>query len=399
MAISNTYSIYKELKRLRSIRGNGTELISVYIPAGTNISEETNRLHEENNESGNIKSKTTRTNVQAAIDKILQYLKLFRELPKNGLAVFCGNISDNPGRVNIELFSIEPPEPLNVNLYRCDSTFMLEPLEEILDTTDTYALLTLDGREGTLATLKGSHIHVIKKFTSMAHAKVRKGGQSARRYERAIEESIDDYYKVVGDSVNALFLENDFKIKGLVIGGPGPAKEGFVKANTLNYQIKILGVYDVGYTDETGLHDLLEKASELLKEQEALMERKTLERFMQEIARGGLATYGYEKTKNALMANQVAKLIINKELDSYYVKYKCNSCGEIIEKIEDNGHRESKHSCGGSLVVIESKDIAEELVEIAENKNVEIQFVSDESSYGKEFLMGFKGIGALLRYK
>jgi peptide chain release factor subunit 1 len=393
------YSVLKEIKRLKSIKGSGTELISVYMPAGMPISDETNKLREEYSQSSNIKSKTTRTNVLSAIDKIMQYLKLFKETPKNGLVIFCGNISSVSGREDIQLFSIEPPVPLKVNIYRCDSTFLLGPIVDMVETNDIYALLVMDGREATLASLRGSHIQIVKRITSMAHAKVRKGGQSAARYERAIEESIDDYYKLVGDAINTLFSRYDFKIKGLIIGGPGPAKEGFVKANTLNYQIKIIGIFDNGYTDETGLQELLDKASELLKEQEALQERKILERFIQEIARGGLATYGYENVKGALLANKASTLIINKDLDAYMVTYKCNNDGQTFEKIEQGKAREQKHSCGGNLVIINTRDIIEELIDLAENSGAEISLVSDESSYGKEFLMGFKGIGALLRYK
>ena len=88
------YSIKKELKRLSSIRGSGTELVSVYIPPGAQISDITNKLKDERGQAANIKSKTTRTNVQAAIDRIVQYLKLFKKPPDNGLAVVCGNISN-----------------------------------------------------------------------------------------------------------------------------------------------------------------------------------------------------------------------------------------------------------------------------------------------------------------
>ena len=59
------YNMHREIKRLKSIKGNGTELISIYIPAGFQISEETNKLREERSTSSNIKSKTTRTNVIA----------------------------------------------------------------------------------------------------------------------------------------------------------------------------------------------------------------------------------------------------------------------------------------------------------------------------------------------
>ncbi len=397
--MDNIYSITREIKRLRSVRGYGTELISIYIPADFQLSEEVAKLREEYSQSSNIKSKSTRTNVQSAIEKIIQYLRLFRETPKNGLIVFCGNLSSNQSKTDIELFSIEPPVPLKVNIYRCDSTFMLEPLEAIVENRDTYALLVMDGREATIGTLRGSHIQIFKKLTSSAHAKVRKGGQSARRYERAIEESINDYYKRIGESINMLFEQNDFKLKGLIIGGPGPAKEGFAKSNTLNYQVKMLGMYDTGYTDEYGLHELLDKTHDLLKEEAASMERKILERFMQERVRGGLATFGYENTKSALEKNQVSTLIINEEAEVHVVKYKCNSCNQVFERIEIEGNRETKHECGGTLTIVEARDAVEELVEMAEKSGAEIQFVSSESSYGKEFMMGYKGIGALLRYK
>ena len=71
------YDIKKELKRLASIRGAGTELISIYVPPDFQISEEIAKLRDEHSQSSNIKSKTTKLNVQGAIEKIIQYLKLY----------------------------------------------------------------------------------------------------------------------------------------------------------------------------------------------------------------------------------------------------------------------------------------------------------------------------------
>jgi peptide chain release factor subunit 1 len=233
----------------------------------------------------------------------------------------------------------------------------------------------------------------------MVHAKINKGGQSQQRFARIREESITEYHTRISEVINSTFESSGFKIKGLIVGGPGPSKESFVKQNTLNYQIKVLGVYDTGYTDEFGLHEMVEKASDLLKEQEAYQERKVIERFMQEIVRKALAVYGYEETKKALMANQAKTLILNDELEIYLVKYKCNSCGAVIEKVEYGANRDAKHNDGGTLVVIEEKDAIGELIDFADKNGADTVFVSSESSYGKEFLMGFKGIGALLRYR
>ncbi len=397
--MKNEYNMLREIRRLKGIRGYGTELVSIYVPAGFSLDAEIARLRDEHSQSGNIKSKSTRQNVQSAIDKIIQYLRLFRTTPKNGIAVFAGNISDNQSKSQIELFSIEPPTPLGVNIYRCDSTFILEPLEAILDNKDTYCLVVMDGREATIATLKGTHIQVIHKLNSLAHAKVRKGGQSAQRFARGREESIHEYSARISAVVNELFTRNDFKIRGVLVGGPGPAKEGFIKGNTLNYQIKILGVFDTGYTDEFGLQEIVEKADELLKEQEAAKERRVIERFMQERVRKGLAVYGYEETRKALESKKVATLILGSELEVHTVTYKCSSCNSTFEAIETGSSRQEKHSDGGRLEVVDAKDAVEELVELAESAGAEIVFVSDESSYGKEFNMGYSGIGAILRYK
>ncbi len=400
VSMKKEYQTMRELKRLRSIRGSGTELISIYVPPGSSISDATGKLKDERGQASNIKSKTTRTNVQSAIDKIVQYLKLYKQPPVNGLVIFCGNISSEQAKPDIELFSIEPPAPIKTNIYRCDSTFLLEPIEVMMETTELYALVVLDGREATLALLKGTHVIVDKKIRSFAHAKIKKGGQSANRYSRLIEESTEDYYKRVAYAVNELYAKNGFKIKGLLVGGPGPSKENFVKAGALNYQIKVLGTFDTGYTDENeGINELLEKSKEVLEEQAAIQERKVMERFMNEVARGGLAVYGYEKVKDALLANNVARLILSEGLDLYEVSYKCSNCGAEFSAIERPGEGRTKHEDGGTLDVTGRKDAVEELIDLADQRGIEITFISDESQYGKQLIMGFGGAAAMLKYK
>ncbi|MEM0106605.1 MAG: peptide chain release factor aRF-1 [Candidatus Micrarchaeaceae archaeon] len=399
--MNTEYEIRTKLKKLRSIKGSGTELISIYIPPKFSISDEMNKLRDERGRSGNIKSKTTRLNVQGAIDKIMQYLKLFKEPPPNGLAIFCGNISNEQATPDIELFTINPPQPVWANIYRCDSSFLLEPLEEMISAKDMYCLVVLDGREATIALLRGTHITIEKKLRSFAHAKVRKGGQSANRYERAISESIDDYYKSVSYAINDVFAKYDYRIKGLIVGGPGPSKENFVKIKHLNYQIKILGIYDTGYTDEhMGINELLEKAKDLLSEQSAIQERVLMERFLNAIANNGLATYGYEKVLKALQSNNVEKLLINEDIEIYDVHYKCTKCNAEFNAIEEGEHEQAIHEgCGGKLEIIKKEDAIENLMSLADKNDVEIIFVASDSQYGKELLMGFHGIGALLKYK
>ena len=58
------------LKEVDSIRGRHTELISVYIPAGYDINAKINQLQQEQGTATNIKSTTTRKNVQEALENL-----------------------------------------------------------------------------------------------------------------------------------------------------------------------------------------------------------------------------------------------------------------------------------------------------------------------------------------
>src|SRR3989338_4477982 len=108
------------LKELEKIRCRHTELVTVYVPAGYNINKVADQIVNEKSTANNIKSKTTKNNVIDALDKVLNHLKAYKETPKNGLAIFCGNVSKFEGAADIELWGFEPPEPVTVRLYRCD---------------------------------------------------------------------------------------------------------------------------------------------------------------------------------------------------------------------------------------------------------------------------------------
>jgi peptide chain release factor subunit 1 len=134
------------------------------------------QLTQEKSTAENIKSKTTRKNVISALEKIIQYLKLFKQTPPNGLAVFAGNVSEFEGKEEIRLWVIEPPEKLETKIYWCDQVFVLDPLKEMLKEKDVYGLIVLDAREATIGLLRGKRIVVKKKMDSTVPSKTVKGG-------------------------------------------------------------------------------------------------------------------------------------------------------------------------------------------------------------------------------
>jgi len=77
---------------LSSIRGSHTELVTVLIPAGTNIHQVSTQLASEAGTAENIKSKATRTAVVTALEMIIRELKNYKQTPSTGLAIYCGNV-------------------------------------------------------------------------------------------------------------------------------------------------------------------------------------------------------------------------------------------------------------------------------------------------------------------
>jgi peptide chain release factor subunit 1 len=393
------YKLKKELRKLESMRGSGTELITVYIAAGSAIHEMGNKLREEMSQASNIKSKSTKTNVLGALERIMNHFKIYgNKPPKNGLAIFCGNISDNPAKIDIELFALEPPEPLSIGAYRCDSKFFLDPLKNLTENTESYGVVVLDGREATVAIVRGTNVQVVKKLNSTAHAKIRKGGQSARRYERLIEESIELYYKRVGEAMDEAYVN---RVKGVVVGGPGPTKDFFMKMSPFNYQIKVMGVVDTGYTDEYGIREVLAKSEAILEKQEAVKEKILVDRFIKEVVSDGLAIYGEKQVRDAITTKQAEKILISEGLNYNSANYICPECSSTEtkasrEKLPDV--LECKN-CKASMKKDVEQPLIDDLSTLAHQLEIPIEIISTETVEGAQFLSGFGGLGAFLRYK
>ncbi|MBC7081447.1 MAG: peptide chain release factor 1 [Thermoplasmatales archaeon] len=390
------FLLKKKIEELRNIRGQHTELISLYIPPTRQISDVMAYLRNEYSESTNIKSKQTRKNVLSAIEGIMARLKYFKSPPPNGLVFFVGMVGEPP-----KLFAevIEPPVPINTYLYRCDSQFYLQPLEEIIEEKDVYGLLLIDRRECTIGFLQGSRIELATYMTSRVPGKHGKGGQSQRRFERLTEIAAHEWFVKAGEKASQLFLEKN--VKGVIVGGPGPTKREFVNGNYLDYRVKekIIGLYDTGYTDEYGLRELINSASNDIEELDIVKDRKVMQRFLEEIKKNsGLAIYGEEEVKNALMAGMLDVLLISSELERYKVKAYCTNCGYSFEGIVEKLNIQCP-KCNGNMEIKEKKDIIEEYAELAEKSSTQMEIISRESEEGEILYRAFNGIAGILRYR
>src|SRR5512136_352776 len=390
------YEFKKSLERLELQQGDGTELITIYIPPDKQIFDVTNQLKDEYGQCANIKSKQTRTNVQSAISSILSRLKYYKRPPKNGLAVFCGTVKLYGDRTDLQCTIVEPPEPLNLYMYRCSSNFELEPLKEMLEEKNVYGLLVLDRREAYWGFLRGNRIEPIGGVTSTVPGKQRKGGQSSVRFQRLREIAINEFYTKIGERASAIFLaEKEFfdRFKGVLIGGPSPTKEEFEAGKYLHHEIqkRIISLFDVAYTNEDGLSELVDAAKDALKGQEVVKEKEVMERFLKELVKdGGLASYGEESVRKNLELGSVDVLLLSSRLRKSRVTITCQSCGHSEERTIalDPGKTVSDllvHTCRictAPLFVDSEVDIVEELTNLADQTSTRGDIISDDFEEG-----------------
>jgi len=406
------FRLKKTLNILANKEGRGTELISLYVPPGRQISEVMNMLRDEYGTASNIKSTTTRKNVQDAIIKVQQRLKLFKKVPENGLVIFCGALPQNgAGSEKIETYVIIPPEPINIYLYRCDSRFHTEHLQEQLREKETYGILLIDASAATLATLQGRRLEIIRQVTSGVPGKTRAGGQSARRFERLREMRLQEYFRRVGEHANEAFLQLE-NLKGLIIAGPGPTKYDFEKGDYLNYMLKekVIDIIDTAYVNEQGVKEVVDKAPEIMRKVRYIEEKQVMQKFLYEIGHDtGMATYGEEEVRKALEAGAVRTLLISEGLDILRVTIKCNSCGyeeqktmksSMLTSLEQELSGKPCPKCQSpALNIIETQELIENFAQLAEYSNADVEMISVETEEGQMLKKSFGGIAAILRFK
>lgn len=398
----------KKLKELAGYKGRGTELISVYIPFGTDRGSVMNQLATEMGQSSNIKSPQTRKNVQSALKKISNYLKQSNfSIPNTGLAIFAGNISPTDGRTDLRMFIVKALKSLKTKLYWCDSSFHLAPLQDMMVPTEIYCFIVMDKREATIALLVGKRYEIIGHFTSNVAGKTRAGGQSSARFEHLREEAALDFYKSVSTKINSTLEGKYDKLKGVIVGGPGQTKQEFLDTEALDYRIrdKILGTIDLSYTDESGIREIIQRSDDLLRTTDLMRERQVLSKFMEEVAKDGLATYGQMDVEQALDKGQVSLLILSEGIAWRIIRVKCTNCEtEKMFTIKDPKQEFDDtvikcEKCGSPVEEIEEADYLDHLLDKTHAMGTETAVISMDTEEGTQFYTSFGGIGAMLRYK
>ncbi len=307
---------------MKKWRSHATTLLSLYIPPGRPISDVVTMLRQELAISENIKLKQTRDAVQWALTAAIERLSMIREVPKNGLVLFAG-INKDTGDTIVYVFS--PPDPVPVFFYRTDKEFHTEFLEPMVEESDVYGVVIIERDAATIGLIKPSGIQVLDEIEWFIPGKHHKGGQSQRRFDRIIEQMVEEFYKNVAEKINSYFLPlvESGKLKGVIIAGPGYAKQDFLKvaSEAIDYRIRNLIInelIDVGYQGIVGLREVVLKAKDILSKQRFVDTLSIIEEFKYHLAKDdGYVIYGPKDVEDALQKGVVDKLLICEDHEEF----------------------------------------------------------------------------------
>jgi peptide chain release factor subunit 1 len=196
-------------------------------------------------------------------------------------------------------------------------------------------------------------------------------------------------------------------VKGLVLAGSAEFKTELSESDMFDPRLAavLIKIVDVSYGGENGFNQAIELSSDTLKDVKFVQEKQLIIKYFEEVATdSGKVCFGITDTISALDMGAVELLIVYENLEiSRYVIRNPHTQTEVVhflDNIQEKDERYFKDPVSNvALEVVEKTAITEWLVDNYKKFGAKLEFVTNKSQEGAQFLRGFGGIGGLLRYK
>jgi len=391
------WKMKKLVKKLRDARGAGTSMISLILPPGSQITLTNRMLTEEYGTATNIKSRVNRLSVLDAITSTQQRLKLYNKCPTNGLLLYCGTILTTEGKEKRVTIDIEPFKPINTSLYMCDSKFHVDCLKDLLEDEDIFGFIIMNGDGSLYGTIQGSTRKVLYQFSVELPKKHGRGGQSSVRFARLRMEARHNYLRKVAEYATQFFIsDNKCNVKGIVIGGSADFKTELSKSDLFDarLQAKVLQIVDIAYGGTAGFNQAINLSTECLGNIRYIQERKLIVQFFTEIQiDSGKTCFMLPDTMKALEMGAVETLLVWENFPEECKIVNSKETGEESLLLPKEELDEAKFE------LVEEIPFIDWIANNYTKFGATLEFITDYSHEGSQFVTGFSGVGGLLRWK
>jgi len=295
---------------------------------------------------------------------------------------------------------------INTSLYLCDNKFHTQALSELLESDQKFGFIVMDDSGCLYGTLSGNTRTVLTKFLVELPKKHGRGGQSALRFARLRLEKRHNFVRKCAEIAKQLFISSESvpNVSGLILAGLADFKNELAQTDLFDQRLKriIVKIVDVSYGFENGFNQAIELSAETLKDVKFVQEKKLISKFFEEIAQDtNKYCFGIRDCLYALEGSAVHTLILYENLDMDRYEVMSDGSKKILYYTAEQAHAPDAFkdpTTGKDLEIQEKVQVVEWMAENYKQYGCALAFVSDRSQEGAQFVKGFGGMGALLRW-
>ncbi len=253
-------------------------------------------------------------------------LKALKKLPKNGLAIFSGQVYINGGKKQNDICQLlEPPLPITVNNYYCDKRFHVDLISNLYKEHDKIGYIILTSESVIVMVSEGTQRSVLFKRETDIPTESRRGGSSANRISKSRKEKKHNYLELIQEHV----VEKLNSVTGIIISGNGELPYEINKRLTNNSKLKtkILGVVKIDLTGDV-IENTITKSYEILYEDDVKREKNDIKQIRNTINTDpDKCVFGLRYIEECLKENLIQTLFISPE---YVDDFEDVSCQVVV---------------------------------------------------------------------
>jgi len=290
----------------------------------------------------------------------------------HGLAVFCSVPADL-----FEVVTLARPIDAAVAV---DRVPFIEPLVE-LTAPERWCVLLVSRRAGRVLRGTRERLTEVASVIDDVHGRHAQGGWSQARYQRAIENEVDEHIRTTCSALFDRFRRRPFD--RLLVGGPAELRRRVERELHPDLSRRLAGHFEIDVERATP-DEVRQRTDPLIEADEGRRERDALERLGEGMAPGGHAAGGLDEVLQLLDDRRVQTLLLTQGLAAS--GFVCPQCGRLSA---------GETSCPGDGIAPEPRqDIIPSAIQVAMDQSAEVLVVRDRP----EALAEYGSVAALLRY-
>lgn len=256
------------------------------------------------------------------------------------------------------------------------------PLVEIVESYHHHGVIVVDREHLRLLSLyldQTLHEREVSTEPYPAPHDIKRGGFSAKDFQKRKEEETRHFFREFADEVSTFVRR--FHPDDLILLGTTENVRKF--SEFLPENVRDLVTHTDRVAIDASAPEIRDKLSPVFKSRLEEEEARAIDVLRDRVEQDHMAVAGFDKTLEQLQEGKLETLVIGRKLD--HKGARCDQCGFLLARSEGQCPY-----CGGT--VSDGLDMVEEMVRMAEDQAVRIEFVEGSA------ISSLGGVGGLLRF-